>query len=169
MLDADPPLNSPYWINKFENISGPGIIVYALTMTAAVIYWVMSLDPTWYSSVYGLLFLVGQGYSVLALSILISIKLSKAEPFRTLLRTTEQHDLGKFTFAFVMLNIYLNFAEFLIIWSGNVPDEIPWYLSRIHGGWWYVCSADFIFHWLIPFSLLLSRDLKRNKKKMVWL
>ena len=62
-----------------------------------------------------------------------------------------------------MLNIYLTFAEFLIIWSGNVPDEIPWYLNRIHGGWWMICSLDFIFHWLIPFCLLLSRDLKRNK------
>jgi hypothetical protein len=88
---------------------------------------------------------------------------------KTLLRTTEQHDLGKFAFAFVMLNIYLTFAEFLIIWSGNVPDEIPWYLNRIHGGWWTICSLDFICHWLIPFCLLLSRDLKRNKQKMIWL
>ncbi len=75
---------------------------------------------------------------------------------------------SKLAFAFVMLNIYLTFAEFLIIWSGNIPDEIPWYLNRIHGGWWYICSLDFICHWLIPFCLL-SRDLKRNKKKMVWL
>ncbi len=79
--EADSPLNTPFWIKKFENISGPGIVVYSLTMTAAVIYWVMSLDVTWYSSVYGLLFLVGQGYSVLALSIMVSISLSKAEPF----------------------------------------------------------------------------------------
>ena len=104
-------------------------------MTAAVIYWVMSMDPTWYSSVYGLLFLVGQGYSVLALSIIVSISLSKAEPFKTILRQTEQHDMGKLTFAFVMLNIYLAFGQFLIIWSGNLPEEIPWYLDRIRGHW----------------------------------
>ncbi len=122
--DSDSPANTPYWIKKIENISGPGIVVYSLTMTAAAIYWVMSLDPTWYSSVYGLLFLVGQGYSVLALSHHVSISLSKAEPFKTILRQTEQHDLGKFTFAFVMLNIYLAFAQFLIIWSGNLPEEI---------------------------------------------
>jgi hypothetical protein len=85
---------------------------------------------------------------------------------KTLLRTTEQHDLGKFAFAFVMLNIYLTFAEFLIIWSGNVPDEIPWYLARIRGGWWYICTLDFVCHWLIPFCLLLSRDLKRDKRRM---
>ncbi|MFZ1086201.1 MAG: hypothetical protein WAN35_14650, partial [Terracidiphilus sp.] len=141
----------------------------ALTMSVAVIYWVMSLDPTWYSSVYGLLFLVGQGYQVLAFSIIVVISLSKGEPFKTILRQTEQHDLGKFTFAFVMLNIYLAFSQFLIIWSGNLPEEIPWYLDRFMGGWGVVITFDFIFHWLIPFTLLLSRDLKRNKKLLVWI
>ena len=164
--DRQSPDTTPYWIKKLENISGPGIVVYSLTMTAAVIYWVMSMDVTWFSSVYGLLFLVGEGYSVLALSILTSISLSKAEPFRTILRTTEQHDLGKFTFAFVMLNIYLGFAQFLIIWSGNLPEEINWYLDRIRGGWGVIITLDFIFHWVIPFSLLLSRDIKRNKGRM---
>jgi hypothetical protein len=136
-------------------------------MTAAVIYWVMSLDPTWYSSVYGLLFLVGQAYGVLALSIIVVISLSKAEPFKTILRQTEQHDLGKFTFAFVMLNIYLAFSQFLIIWSGNLPEEIPWYLDRIRGNWGVIITLDFLFHWLIPFTLLLSRDLKRNKRRLL--
>jgi hypothetical protein len=138
-------------------------------MTAAAIIWIKSLDVTWYSSIWGLQFLVAQGYAVLALSILSVILLSRYEPMKTLLRTTEQHDLGKFLFAFVMLNIYLTFAEFLIIWSGNIPDEIPWYLNRIHGGWWTICSLDFVCHWLIPFSLLLSRDLKRSKQKMIWI
>ena len=165
--DKDSPANTPYWIKKMENISGPGILVYSLTMTACVIYWVMSLDPTWYSSVYGLLFLVGQGYSVLALSIIVSISLSRAEPFKTILRQTEQHDLGKFAFAFVMLNIYLAFSQFLIIWSGNLPEEIPWYLDRIRGHWGVIITLDFLFHWLIPFTLLLSRDIKRNKKRLV--
>ena len=166
--DADSPANTPYWIKRFENISGPGILLYAVTMSAAVIYWVMSLDVTWYSSVYGLLFLVGQGYSVLAFSIIVAISLARAEPFKTILRQTEQHDLGKLAFAFVMLNIYLTFAEFLIIYSGNVPDEIEWYLARIHGGWWVICSLDAICHWVIPFSILLSRNIKRSKAKMIW-
>jgi len=165
--DAASPTTTPEWIKRFENISGPGVLIYALTMTAAVIYWVMSLDPTWYSSIYGLLFLVGQIYGVLALSIIVVISLSKAEPFSTILRTTEQHDLGKFTFAFVMLNIYLAFSQFLIIWSGNLPEEIPWYLARFRGGWGVIITLDFVFHWLIPFTLLLSRDLKRNKKRLV--
>jgi hypothetical protein len=165
--EADRPENTPYWIKKFENISGPGILIYSLTMTACAIYWVMSMDPTWFSSVYGLLFLVGQGYLVLAFCIITTISLSKAEPFKTILRQTEQHDLGKLAFAFVMLNIYLNFGQFLIIWSGNLPGEIGWYLDRIRGSWGIVITLDFLFHWVIPFSMLLSRDLKRNKKRLV--
>jgi hypothetical protein len=165
--EADSPLNTPMWIKKLENLSGFGIVIYSLTMTAGVIYWVMSLDVAWYSSVYGLLFLVGQGYSVLALSLITVISLSKAEPYKTILRQTEQYDLGKFTFAFVMLNIYLAFSQFLIIWSGNLPEEVPWYQNRILGGWGVILTLNFIFHWLIPFSLLLSKDLKKNKKRLI--
>jgi hypothetical protein len=171
--DADPERGTEpsydRWRIKFENLSGIGILIYVVLLTDGAIMWIKSLDITWYSSIWGLQFLVGQGYGVLALGILTVILLSRFEPMKTMLRATEQHDLGKLAFAFVMLNIYLNFAEFLIIWSGNVPDEIPWYLNRIRGGWWVVCSADFICHWLIPFCLLLSRDLKRNKQKMIWL
>jgi hypothetical protein len=165
--DSESPETTPFWIKKLENISGPGIVIYSLTMTAAAIYWVMSMDPTWFSTVYGLLFLVGQGYGVLAFCIIVAVSLSKGEPFRTILRQTEQHDLGKLTFAFVMLNIYLAFSQFLIIWSGNLPNEINWYLDRIRGGWGVIITLDFIFHWLIPFTMLLSRDLKRNKKRIV--
>jgi len=171
--DADPLAGTEpsfeRWRTKFENLSGPGILIYVIMLTLGAIVWIKSLDVTWYSSIWGLQFLVAQGYSVLALGILSVILLSRYEPMKTLLRATEQHDLGKLAFAFVMLNIYLCFAEFLIIWSGNVPDELPWYLNRIHGGWWTICTLDFVCHWLIPFCLLLSRDLKRNKRKMIWL
>jgi len=165
--EADSPASTPMWIKKFENISGFGMVVYSLTMTAMVIYWVMSMDVTWYSSVYGLLFLVGQGYQVMALALITAMSLSKAEPFKTILRGTEQYDLGKFTFAFVMLNMYLAFSQFLIIWSGNLPEEIPWYMDRINGHWGIICTLDFIFHWLVPFSLLLSKDIKKNKNRLI--
>ncbi len=164
--DTEGPERTPYWIKKFENLSGPGIVVYAVTMTAVSIYWVMSMDVTWFSTVYGLLYLVDQGFQVLAFAIIVAIALSKAEPYKTILRQTEQHDLGKLAFAFVMLNIYLNFGQFLIIWSGNLPNEINWYLDRIRGHWGVIITLDFIFHWLIPFSMLLSRDIKRNKKRL---
>jgi hypothetical protein len=171
--DADPLRGTERsyerWRTKFENLSGPGILIYVILLTLGAIVWIKALDVTWYSSIWGLQFLVAEGYGVLALGILTVILLSRYEPMKTLLRATEQHDLGKLAFAFVMLNIYLTFAEFLIIWSGNIPDELPWYLNRIHGGWWVICSADFICHWLIPFCLLLSRDIKRNKQKMIWI
>ena len=170
--DADPKAGTmasfDKWRVRFENLSGPSILLYVILMSMFVIIFVKSLDVTWYSSVYGLQFLVAQGYAVLALGILTLILLSRYEPMKTMFRTTEQHDMGKLAFAFVMLNIYLTFAEFLIIWSGNLPDEIPWYLHRIHGGWWYVCTADVICHWVIPFCILLSRDIKRSKSKMIW-
>jgi len=170
--DKDPLAGTPAsfdrWRTRFENLSGPSILFYVILMTDFVIVFVKSLDVTWYSSVYGLQFLVAQGYGVLALGILTLVLLSRYEPMKTMFRTTEQHDMGKLAFAFVMLNIYLTFAEFLIIWSGNLPDEIPWYLHRIHGGWWYICTADAICHWVIPFCILLSRDIKRSKSKMIW-
>jgi len=165
--DRQGPETTPHWIKLLENFCGPGLVVYAVTMTAGSIYWVMSMDITWFSTVYGFLFLVEQGFQVLALGIITALSLSKAEPFKTILRQTEQHDLGKLTFAFVMLNIYLTFGQFLIIWSGNLPLEIDWYLDRIRGGWGVVITLDFIFHWLVPFTLLLSRDLKRNKKRLI--
>ncbi|HEY4355368.1 MAG TPA: hypothetical protein VGN16_06450 [Acidobacteriaceae bacterium] len=171
--EADPAAGSPGSFNRwrvlFENVTGPCLFLYVVLMTDFVIVFLKSLDVTWYSSVYGLQFLVAQGYAVLALGVLTLILLSKYEPIKTMFRTTEQHDIGKLMFAFVMLNIYLTFAEFLIIWSGNIPDEIPWYLNRIHGGWWTICSLDVICHWVIPFCILLSRDFKRSKSRMVWL
>jgi hypothetical protein len=165
--DADPNPNVPFWQKRFENISGFGIVVYSITLTALVIDLVMSTNITWFSTMYGLNYLVGQGYAVLALSVITVVSLSKAEPMKTILRKTEQHDLGKLMFAFVMLNIYLNFSQFLIIWSGNSPEEISWYLDRIRGHWGVFFTFDFIFHWLIPFCLLLSRDIKRNKRRIV--
>jgi hypothetical protein len=171
--DADPAAGSflsfDRWRTVFENLSGPSLLLYVILMTDFVIIFVKSLDVTWYSSVYGLQFLVAQGYAVLALGILTLILLSRYEPMKSMFRITEQHDLGKLAFAFTMLNIYLTFAEFLIIYSGNVPDEIPWYLHRIRGGWWVICTVDVICHWVIPFCILLSRDFKRSKKRMIWL
>ena len=165
--DSDPKPDVPYWQKRFENISGFGIVVYSLTLTVLVLDLVMSLNITWFSTMYGLNYLVAQGYAVLALSVITVVALSQAEPIKTVLRPVEQHDLGKLMFAFVMLNIYLNFSQFLIIWSGNQPEEISWYLDRIRGHWGVIFTFDFIFHWLIPFSLLLSRDIKRNKRRIM--
>jgi hypothetical protein len=164
--DADPEPSVAYWRTKFENLSGFGVVLFSVLLFGLVIYWVMSIDPTWYSTIYGFQYLVGEAFMVLPLAILTLIGLSKAEPIRSTFRVIEQHDLGKLCFALVMLNIYFAFASFIIIWSGNSPEEIPWYLDRIRGGWGVIATLDVIFHWLIPFSLLLSRDLKRIKSRM---
>lgn len=169
--DADPNAGTQasfeFWRIRAENLSGIGILLYATFLTIVAIDLMMALDITWYSTMWGLQFLVGQGYIVLAVGILTVLKLSRVQPFSTALRVTEQHDLGKFLLGFVMLNIYLTFAQFLIIWSANSPEEIGFYLHRIRGGWWAICSLDFIFHWVVPFCLLLSRDLKRTRSKMI--
>jgi hypothetical protein len=171
--ERDPNANTEerttYWRIRFENLSGFGVIVYALMLLGASLDWVLSMDVTWYSSVWGLVYLVAQGFSVLALGIMTAIYLAKWEPYKTVLRITEQQDLGKLVLAFVMLNIYLNFAQYLIIWSGNSPEEIPWYLNRFGGGWAVIITLDFIFHWVIPFTLLLSRNFKRSRAKMIGL
>ena len=169
--EADPQAGTMHsfdrWRLLFENISGPALFIYVVAMTDFVIVFVKSLDVTWYSSIYGLQFLVAQGYGVLALGMLTLLLLSRYEPMKTMFRMTEQQDLGKLAFAFVMLNIYFTFAEFLIIYSGNVPDEIPWYLHRIRGGWWTITALDAVCHWVIPFCLLLSRDFKRSRSRML--
>jgi len=164
--DTDTRFSPWTWQKRFENISGPGLVVYSLVLTGMCVDWVMSLDPTWFSSMFGFLFIVSQGYAALALVVLVILALSQYEPVNTIFRVTEQHDLGKLMFAFVMLNIYIAFSQYLIIWSGNLPNEIRWYMDRTMGGWGPVAGLDFLFHWVIPFSLLLSRDIKRNKRKL---
>jgi hypothetical protein len=164
--DTDTSRSSWSWQKRFENLSGAGLVIYSLVLTGMCVDWTMSLDPTWYSSMYGFLFLVSQGYAALAMAVLIVLALSQYEPINAILRTREQHDLGKLLFAFVMLNIYIAFSQYLIIWSGNLPNEIRWYMDRITGGWGPVAGLDFLFHWVLPFFLLLSRDIKRNKKKL---
>jgi hypothetical protein len=164
--DADREPNVAYWRTRFENLSGFGLLLFSILLFILVIYWVMSIDPTWYSTIYGFQYLVGEPFVVLPLAILTLIGLREAEPIRSTFRIIEQHDLGKLCFALVMLNMYFAFGAFIIIWSGNSPEEIPWYLDRIRGGWGVIATLDVIFHWLIPFTLLLSRDLKRISSKM---
>ena len=164
--DSDTQHGNWFWQKRFENLSGAGLVIYSLVLTGMCVDWTMSLDPTWFSSMYGFLFLVSQGYAAFAFVVLVVLALSQYQPVSSIMRVTEQHDLGKLMFAFVMLNIYIAFAQYLIIWSGNLPNEIRWYMDRISGGWGPIAGLDFLFHWVIPFFLLLSRDIKRNKRKL---
>jgi hypothetical protein len=139
------------------------LLFLVLTVTFASVDWVMSLDPHWFSTIFGLLTVAGQGLSALALAIAVLSLLATTEPLAAFLTPRHFHDLGKLLLAFVMLWAYLSFSQFLIIWSGNLPEEIPWYIERLRGAWGYVSLLLVIGHFALPFALLLSRDLKRNR------
>jgi hypothetical protein len=143
--------------------AGPGIILYIFAMTFAAIDWAMSLSPHWASTIYGFLFVAGQAISAMSLMIITVIMLSKTEPFAHVVQERHLHDLGKLLFAFNMLWAYFAFSQLLIIWSGNQPEEISFYRSRLFGGWGVVAAMVLILHFLLPFFALLSRDVKRNQ------
>ncbi|MGC2151081.1 MAG: hypothetical protein WA618_03500, partial [Terriglobales bacterium] len=155
--------------NRFKMVSAPGIILYALTLSFAVIDWVMSLDPSWISTIYGLIFLAGELISALAFAIVIERILFNYEPMKTLLKPNYVHDHGNFMLAFIMVWAYFSFSQWLIMWAGNLPDEITWYFRRLHGGWEYVGLFLVIFHFFVPFFMLLSRRLKRDVTRLVWI
>jgi hypothetical protein len=151
---------------RLQAISGPGLVIWALTVTFMSIDWVMSLDPHWASTIYGMLYMAGEALSALGLMIVLLLILKKYPPFDHILEPVHFQDLGKLLLAFVMLWAYFAYSQFLIIWAGNLPDEIPWYLGRTHGGYRLVALAIIVFHFALPFAMLLSRDLKRNARKL---
>src|SRR5277367_4962226 len=158
---------------RMKMLAGPGIILYVFVMTFAAIDWVMSLSPHWASTIYGFLYVAGQLISSMSLMICVVVLLSRAPVFQGVLKPRYLHDLGKLLLAFVMLWAYFSFSQLLIIWSGNSPEEISFYRSRLYGEWGYVSVILLIFHFFVPFFLLLSRDLKRNPsllpKVALWL
>ncbi|HEV2348817.1 MAG TPA: hypothetical protein VG028_03120 [Terriglobia bacterium] len=148
---------------RLQALSGPGLIIYGMTITYASIDWVMSLEPGWSSTIFGMMFMVAQALSAMAFVIIVLMRLTDRKPLSDVVQPSHFHDLGTLLFAFVMLWAYLSFSQFLIIWSGNLRDEIPWYLSRSRGEWAWLAVFLIVFHFAIPFFLLLSRDLKRKK------
>lgn len=152
--------------NLARNLSGPGIVAFALTLTFASVDWIMSLDPEWYSTIFGILYMVGSGLSAMAFVIIVMVLLSEREPFKPILTAMHFHDLGKLLLAFVMLFAYISLSQFLIIWMGNLPEEIPWYLRRMRGPWQYLSFALVMLHFAVPFLLLLSRNLKRRPRTL---
>lgn len=157
----------PKLVKKLQVVSGPGIVLYALTVTFASVDWVMSLDPEWFSTIFGFLFMGGQGLSALALMIAGLAIFSRYEPLRSAVKPSYFHDLGKLMLAFVMLWAYFNFSQFLVIWAGNLPEEIPWYLRRMEGGWGWIGLALVVLHFALPFVLLLSRNLKERARRLI--
>jgi hypothetical protein len=150
-----------------QRLSGGGLVLYAITVLFMSVDWVMSLDPHWFSTMYGILFMGGQGLSALAFTIAVAVLLSRTEPMARVIQPAHLHDLGKLLLAFVMLWAYFSFSQYLIVWSANLPEEIPWYLRRLSGGWQYVGLALIVGHFALPYVLLLSRDLKRQGHRLI--
>jgi len=151
---------------RFEALCGPGLVLYGFTITFASIDWVMSLEPNWFSTIYGLIFMVGQVLLALCFVIALLMVLAQYKPLADVVRPSHFHDLGKLLLTFVILWAYVSFSQFLIIWSGNLTDEIPWYLRRMTGGWQYLALFVVVFHFGLPFALLLSRGRKRDMVRL---
>jgi len=149
---------------RMKMLAGPGIILYVFVMTFAAIDWVMSLSPHWASTIYGFLFVIGQLISSMSLMIAVLVLLSRTSPMEGVIQSRHLHDLGKLLLAFVMLWAYFGFSQLLIIWSGNLPEEISFYRTRLYGGWGVVAVIVLIFHFFVPFFFLLPRDVKRSAK-----
>lgn len=152
--------------DRMQGFSAIGLLLYGLTTTFSAIDWVMSLDPHWYSTIYGMLFMAGGAVAGMALCIAMASLLAKYRPMSDVLAPGHFHDLGKLLLAFVMIWAYFSFSQFLIIWSGNLPEEITWYKVRLAGGWKVVGLALLLFNFVLPFLLLLSRDLKRQGRAL---
>lgn len=151
---------------SMRKLSGGGLVLLAFTVTFAVFDWVMSLDPHWFSTIFGLLFLGGQALGAMALAIVVTYLLSRRADFARVLAPTILNDLGNLLLAFVMVWAYLSFSQLLIIWAGNLPEEIPWYLHRIAGGWNFVAVALAVFYFAVPFFVLLGRRNKRQHRRL---
>jgi len=149
---------------RFRVVSAPGLLADVLTMTFASVDWLMSLDPHWYSTIFGLILVAGQGLAAFAFVIAVLAMLSASEPCSRYLVPGHFHDLGKLLLAFVMLWAYFSFSQFLIIWAGNLPEEIPFFMHRLEHGWQYVSLVVLVGHFALPFTLLLSRDLKKRPR-----
>jgi hypothetical protein len=159
------PDNTP----RFKAVSGPGLILYGFTISFAAIDWVMSLDPSWVSTIFGLVILIGQVLSAMCFAVVVERILFNYKPMSELLKPDFVHDHGKWMLAFTMVWAYFNFSQWLIIWAGNLPSEITFYLTRLNGGWGYIGLILVLFHFVVPFVILLSRPFKRNIRKLVWL
>jgi hypothetical protein len=154
---------------KFKAVAGPGLILYGFTITFAAIDWVMSLDPSWISTIFGLIILIGEVLSAMCFAVVVERILFNYRPMSEMLKPEFVHDHGKWMLTFIMVWAYFSFSQWLIIWAGNLPTEITFYLKRLNGGWGSIGLFLALFHFAVPFAILLSRPFKRNIRKLVWL
>jgi hypothetical protein len=153
---------------RFRAIAAPGLLLYALTISFAIIDWVMSLTPPWISTIYPLIYIVGQCLSAICFVVILERIFVPYKPVSIFLKPKEVHDHGKFMLTLIMLWAYFSFSQLLIMWAGNLPDEITFYTRRFHGGWEYLALFLLLGHFAVPFAILLSRPVKRDPRRLVW-
>src|SRR6202041_1079079 len=149
-----------------EAFSAPGLILWGLAVPFSGIDWVMSIEPLWFSTIYGMLFMVVEALAAMAFVIFVLRLLSNTEHIKKIVTASQFNDLGNLMLAFVMLWAYLSFSQFLIIWAGNLKDEIPWYMARAFGPWSKVAVVLIVLHFALPFLLLLQRNVKRRVERL---
>jgi hypothetical protein len=154
---------------RMRMISGPGLVIYCLAATFASVDWLMSIEAHWSSTMYGFYLIVSQALSGLTFAIVVAFLLSRSEPMAPVMVRKHFHDYGKLYLALTMLWTYICFSQFLIIWAGNLPEEIFWYRHRILSGWGVVAGVVVWCHFALPFALLLSRDFKRRPRWLAML
>jgi hypothetical protein len=154
---------------KMRLVAGPGLALYCLLVSVVSVDLLMSLDLHWFSAIYGVYVVGGQALSGLAFTLVVCLFLARNGPMQEVLQPRHVHDLGKLLLAFTMLWAYFALSQFLIIWSGNLPEEIGFFHDRLTGGWGAVSLALALFHFAVPFVFLLSRNFKRDLGKLVWI
>jgi hypothetical protein len=157
---------NPELADRMERLSAPGVVIWGFLLTGASIDWVMSLEPHWYSTIYGLMFIVIAALAGFSFTIFILRMLSDYPPVKDSVAPNHYNDLGNILLAFVMLWAYLSFSQLLIIWAGNLKEEIPWYVQRAFGGWAPIGVALVVFHFFVPFLLLLQRGVKKRLRTL---
>jgi hypothetical protein len=150
-----------------QKLSAAGLLAYGLTITFASFDWLMSIEPHWFSTIYGVLVMGGQGLAAMAFMIVVLVWLGRRPPLDRIVMPTHFHDLGNLMLAFVMLWAYFSFSQYLIIWAGNLPLEIAWYTHRLQTGWRIVGVTLIVFHFAVPFVILLSRRVKRTPDLLI--
>jgi hypothetical protein len=165
--EQDEPGNRSH--KRSSTLAGPGALLFGFTLTFAAVDWVMSLSYGWTSTIYGLIFLIGQLISAVSFATVIAVILSRHEPMKSILNIDHLHDYGKWMLAFTMVWAYFSFSQWVIMWAGNLPEEIIWYRMRLHGGWQYFALFLAIFNFLVPFIILLSAQIKKEKGRIVWI
>ncbi len=151
-------------LERMSRFSGPVLVIYALVVTFAAVDWMLTLDPRWFSTIWGLLFVAGWALSCFCFVVTILSFLSDKAPMDRVVGKRHFHDLGKLMLALTMVWAYFNFSQFLIIWAGNLPEETGWWLTRMKGGWGFVGIALIAFHFAFPFLVLLQQDFKRKAR-----